>query len=196
MNRQNGFSLIEVVVTMAIAAIVLSIGVPSFQSYIQNSRKTTSINELATALQLARNTAISRRVSITVCKSNNRSTCNTGASSGDWTQGWIVFADTSGDPTQRAPNEELLRVHSALTGNNSFIGNTNTVNRVTFSAQGLARSSNGTITFCDRRGAGNASALVISIGGQIRHATDTNNDGFIDNGTMNTAGVNVTCTTG
>jgi type IV fimbrial biogenesis protein FimT len=184
MNKQNGFSLIEVVVTLAIAAIVLSIGVPSFQSYIQNNRQTTAINELATALQLARNSAITRRVRITLCKSNDGSNCQDGAGSGDWTQGWMMFTnpDNITATTGLTGTETLLRVHAALPGNSTLIGSGPTVNRVSFKPQGLVDGNIGTITHCDARGSSYASALVISFGGQVRQATDTDGDGIVENG--------------
>ncbi|MCF6256879.1 MAG: GspH/FimT family pseudopilin [Gammaproteobacteria bacterium] len=186
MSRQNGFSLIEVIVTMAIAAIVLSIGIPSFQSYTQNNRQTIAINGLATALQLARNSAVSRRIPVTLCKSPNGTNCVIGGGSGDWSQGWMIFTNPNGingvaglDPNA---GEELLRVHGRLQGNSTLIGNNNVINQITFSPQGLALGSNGTITNCDSRGNTTAAALVISVGGQVRQAEDTDNDGIVENG--------------
>lgn len=192
MKMQNGFSLIELMVTVAIAAIVLTIGVPSFQAYIQNSRQTTTLNELATALQLARNNAITRRVRVTLCKSSDGANCPSGAGSGDWTQGWMMFTNPNNDNTLDA-GETLLRVHGAIAGASSLIGNNNVVNKVSFDAKGIARSSNGTITHCDSRGATSAKALVISVGGHVRQAIDSDSDGIVD--VINGAGVpvNVTC---
>jgi type IV fimbrial biogenesis protein FimT len=191
MSTQNGFSLIEAMVTLAIAAVVLSVGVPSFQTYIQNSRQATAVNDLATALQLARNTAISRRVRVTVCKSNDGASCRTGAGSGDWSQGWIIFTDPTNAGTVDA-GEALLRVHGALGGNATLIGvRPTTVNRVSFKPQGMADGSVGHITYCDSRGAGQASALVISFGGQVRRAADDSGDGIVD--IDGTNGTNVTC---
>jgi len=189
MSRKNGFSLVEVIVTMAIAAIVLTVGVPSFQSYTQNNRQTIALNELATALQLARNSAISRQVPVTLCKSPNGANCVIGAGSGDWSQGWMIFTNPNGidgianlDPDA---GEELLRVHGALQGNATLIGNNNVVNQVTFSSQGLALGRNGTITHCDSRGNTAATALVISVGGQVRQAEDSDDDGIVENGAEN-----------
>ena len=187
MSKQNGFSLIEVMVTLAIAAIVLSIAVPSYQTAVQNNRRTTATNELATAFQLARSTAISQRVFTVVCKSPDGATCPTGAGSGDWTQGWMVFTDPNDNGSLDA-GETLIRVHGALPGDATFVGDRVTVaDFVSFSPQGLTRN-NGTITHCDARGATDASALDISVGGQVRHATDTDGDGTVD-----LDGANVTC---
>ncbi|MDT8385069.1 MAG: GspH/FimT family pseudopilin [Gammaproteobacteria bacterium] len=191
MNRQNGFTLIELAITLAIAAIVLAIAVPSYQTSVQNNRRTTAVNDLATALQLARSTAISRRVTTTVCKSSDGATCPIGGGSGDWSQGWMVFTDANNNATLDA-GETLLRVHSALAGTATFVGNNNVVNSVSFSPQGLARGSNGTIRHCDSRGAADASALVISVGGQVRHATDSPGD---SDTIVDVEGVNVTCPT-
>ena len=191
MNKRNGFTLIELIVTMAIAAIVVSIAVPSYQASVQNNRRTTSLNELTTAFQLASNTAITRRINVTVCKSSDTNvaapSCNSGGGSGDWTQGWIIFTDPDNDFTFDA-GETLLRVHAALSGNATLSGNNNVINKVSFSPTGLARGSNGTITHCDARGAADASALVISVGGQVRHAVDTDADNIVD-----VQGVNISC---
>jgi len=174
---------------MAIGAIVLSIAVPSYQASVQNNRRTTSINALATALHLARSTAITQRVFVAVCRSSDGANCLSGGGSGDWTQGWIVFTDPNNNATLDA-GETLLRVHGALPGGATFVGNNNVANTVSFSSQGLARGSNGTIRHCDARGAANASALVISVGGQVRHATDSPGD---SDSIVDVQGVNVLC---
>jgi len=189
MSRRNGFSLIEVIVTMAIAAVVLSIGAPGFQSYTQNNRRTIAINEMAIALQLARNSAVSRRVPVTLCKSPNGIHCVTGGDSGDWSQGWMMFTNPNhidGVAGLTAGTEVLLRVHSALHSNTTLTGSGPVVNQVTFVPRGKINNGfGGTITHCDSRGNTAAVALVISVGGQVRQAEDTNDDGIVENGSGN-----------
>jgi type IV fimbrial biogenesis protein FimT len=169
MIKEDGFSLIEVIVTMAIAAIVLTLGVPSFQSFIQNNRQSTAISELATSLQLARNSAISRRVRVTVCKSADGLSCTADGNASDWSQGWIVFADPNNRDTVDV-GEDILRAHGALDGTARISGNRAVVNRIAFKPQGLADGSVGTLTYCDNRGDASASALIISFGGQVRNS--------------------------
>ncbi len=164
MSKGNGFSLIEVIVTLAIAAIVLSIGVPSFQSYTQNNRQTIAINELATALQFARNSAITHRTRTAMCKSSDGANCTT---DGTWTQGWIVFSDANNNNTLDA-GENTLRVHGAVQGNVTISGNANTADLVAFNPQGILASLNGRITYCDSRGHNYATALFISRAGRVR----------------------------
>lgn len=93
---QAGFTLIELMVTISVLAVLLGVGVPSFQATIQGNRITTTANDLVAALQLARSEAVRRGVNVTVCSSNNQSTC-----SGAWTNGWVVRGPVAADPPFR-----------------------------------------------------------------------------------------------
>lgn len=170
----RGLTQIEVITILAIAAIVLSVGVSGFQTMFQNNRKTTAINDMRTALALARSTAITRRARVTVCKSANTTidaaVCTTG---GDWSQGWIVFVDpdaAGNNAGVRDPGEELLRVHEALKGSDGFSGNATVVNRISFTPQGMFENGfGGTLTYQDPRGSSYGGRLIISSGGQVRY---------------------------
>lgn len=188
MGGNRGFSLTELMVTLVIAAIVMTAAVPSFSHYTQSNRVTAGINDLVTALHFARAEALTQQQRITICKSADGASCHTGGESGDWSQGWIVFADPD-DPGSVNDGEEILRVMGPISGIASYIGNTNVVNRVSFKAQGLTDGTMGTITLCDSRGASYAAAIIISFGGRIRQATDSNDDGIVEDGD----GSNVTC---
>jgi len=105
MNRQCGFTLIELMITLAIAAIVLAIGVPSFQGMMRNNRAAAHMNEFTSALNLARSEAVKRGVNVGIVP-------NTGG----WAQGWTVFVDT--DRSGSLNNTEVtLRVYDRLEGN-------------------------------------------------------------------------------
>jgi type IV fimbrial biogenesis protein FimT len=90
-----GFSLIELMVTIAVLAIVLSIAAPSFQAFVRNNRMTSVANELVSALNLARSEAVRRGKTVTVCQSDaNAATPSCNGTS--WTDGWLVFVGTAG----------------------------------------------------------------------------------------------------
>ena len=119
--RQTGFTLLELMIVVAIAGIVMAIGVPSFQSITTNNRIAANTNEFITALNLARSEAVKRGAAVSVCKSADGATCTT---SGDWDQGWIVIVVGDTDP---------LRVFESLGGNTTL---TSAGNLVTFNALG------------------------------------------------------------
>jgi len=82
-----GFTLFELLVTVAVASIIATLGIPGFQNIVANNRSVTYTNDLVTALNLARSEATRRRAPIDVCASANGTTCS-GAN--DWSVGWIV----------------------------------------------------------------------------------------------------------
>ncbi len=90
----RGFTLVELLVTLAIGAILLAIAIPGYAFLINASRLTAVTNDLVSALHLARSEAIKRGMRVTVCKTSNATAatpaCDTTAS---WQQGWLVFAD-------------------------------------------------------------------------------------------------------
>jgi type IV fimbrial biogenesis protein FimT len=169
--RQTGFTLVELMITLAVIAITLSMGVPSFQEMAQGNRMTSQLNELVTDLNLARSEAIKRGRTVTFCKRNSGGTaCDNAAA---WATGWIVFADTDGDGTVDA-GEEILRVHDALTGMDKLkFAN----NRVTYNASGFATGFSGTFIFCDNRGINHAKGRVLAATGRlgVPTATETGN---------------------
>lgn len=112
----RGFTLLELLVTMAILAIVLAIGVPSFRYIIYSSRISNEVNALVGSLQYARGEAIKRGQSVAVCASNDGATCS-GASS--WVSGWLVFVDANASTTQDT-GEPVIQVQAAYSGNDSF----------------------------------------------------------------------------
>lgn len=87
---QRGFTLIELMVTIAIAAIILSLAIPSFTEAALGSKLRATANSLAAAATMARSEAIKRREQVVLCASGNGSSCG-----GDWDQGWIVLGGST-----------------------------------------------------------------------------------------------------
>ena len=123
-----GFTLLELLITIAVLAILLALAVPMFTSTINNNRLSAQANELVTSLQLANSEAVRRNARITVCPSTDGATC---AASGPWT-GWLTIV---------ASNNEVLR--SAITKPPLQI--TSTVDSVTYRGDGLARDTTGAL---------------------------------------------------
>jgi len=93
-KTQSGTTLLELMITLSIAAILMSIAVPSFQSFTRTNRIAAATNGLSSALQLARSEAMTRGKRVSVCPSTNTETatptCTAGAS---FASGWLTFVD-------------------------------------------------------------------------------------------------------
>src|SRR5690606_20090807 len=90
---QAGFTLAELLVTIAVGAIVLGIGVPSYTSFAKNANMVSASNSFLFDLHYTRDTAVTRNTRVVMCASTNGTSCN--ASS--WATGWLVFVDMDND---------------------------------------------------------------------------------------------------
>ncbi|UCG74370.1 MAG: GspH/FimT family pseudopilin [Chromatiales bacterium] len=119
--HQKGFTMIELMITLLVAALVLGVGVPNFQQFLANNRMATATNDVVTALHAARSQAVKRRGNVSICPSANwnapNPTCSPLGQLGD---GHIVFADCSAANPCGAPNlavdgfDVVLRVRGPL----------------------------------------------------------------------------------
>ncbi|MBO9740652.1 GspH/FimT family pseudopilin [Xanthomonas axonopodis pv. begoniae] len=162
-RRESAFTLIELMVTVAVLAIVMAVAVPAFGTLIRSSRLTASANEMVAALQLARSEAVRQNSAVAVCRSDNGSTCATG---GAWTQSITVVVRTG----------QVLRVSQIRSG--LVVDASPAVNslndRISFSPDGIARTGAGAplvgkISVCTATTspAQNIRNVVISGGGRV-----------------------------
>lgn len=127
--RQAGFTLIELMVTIAVLAIVLGIAVPSFQGITNRNRLTAITNEVVGAVQLTRMEAIRRNQRVVMCPTTNGSTCN----GGDWTRIVVREAVAGGDVIR-----EFRFLGRGISVNAS--SNITTGNQLSFNSSGFARA--------------------------------------------------------
>lgn len=163
MRFLRGYSLLELLCTLSVASILLSTALPDLADAIKNNRRSALVNEFVSSLQLARNQSIMQNCEVTVCKSSDGRSC--GRSGVSWNSGWITFVNADGDdPAMVDTDERLLTIHPAITAPLHV-----TANREYFSFRPLPyRSVNGTIRFCDDRGAPHAAVVIINVMGRPR----------------------------
>jgi len=176
----GGFTLVELLITLVMGAILLTIAAPAFNDTVMNNRGVASINALAGLLGSARSEAIAQRATVTVCGSSNGTACDA-----QWTNGWISFLDSDNDGTVDT-GETVLRRANTVPGSISIalVGATT----VRYGSQGFATTgANGTFRVCDSRGDTHGRALVISSTGRVSVATDTNStpDGIVNDASGN-----------
>jgi type IV fimbrial biogenesis protein FimT len=168
-HKTDGFTLIELLVAMGIGTIMLTMGVPGFQSAVQNNRLSVAMERLVTDINTARSEAIKRGSNVSICKKNAASTnCN---AAGTWEQGWIVFDDPNNNGVVD-PNEDIIRVSQELAMNMTLTFNRN---RVRFKPQGFADGFAGRFVLCDKRGDDFAKGRIMSNNGRLRITKPSDN---------------------
>ncbi len=169
----RGFTLVELMVTLAVAGVLLAVGVPGFTRLIKDNRLSSSVNELAGSLNLARMEAVRRGARVVLCKSEDQTTCSTSGSVG-WDAGWIVFVDEDADNALDATGvdpEPVLQRHAALDNGVTISASADVSDRVRFRASGRPMES-GSFTLCDDRSGNYGRQLELEGTGRVRLLKD------------------------
>ena len=147
MNKMKGFTLLELMITLAIVAIVVSFGVPSFRGIIMDNRLVSQTNQFIRSINLARSAAVSFQRNAVLCVSTNYDaavpTCAAGT---DWSNGWIIWIDKNRDSVTDA--NEVVSVFPPLAENTTF--SSSAVSRFTYNARGFLAAGDD-LTLCDSR---------------------------------------------
>ena len=143
--RSGGFTLIEVLVVIAIAAILLALAMPSMGRFIADWRTKDAANSLIGQLRLARIEAIRQSRPVILCPVNSAATaCDNTAQ--EWSGGWFLFVDNNNDGSYAAADgDKLLKKQGALLGLSQM--QRNQTGALVFWPTGLMRFSGGTSRF-------------------------------------------------
>ena len=162
MKKLSGFTLIEMMVVVAIAGIAMAFAVPAMGTFIKNERLVTQINTLVGHLAYARNEAVTLRQQVILCASGNMTSC----SGTDWAAGWILFVDADNSSTLNGL-ETILRAKAPLEGIGTTL-NSSTGSMIIYDNRGFAPLSNGVFSLCDDRGALHVKSISITNTGRVR----------------------------
>lgn len=188
-KSQRGFTLVELLITIVVLAVLLTVAAPSFTEMLANNRMRSEVYALRGLLTEARSEALTERSLVAVCASSDGSTCT-----GNWNEGYIAFFDDNGDGDVDAGDRIVLsRTIEAPT---ITIGFSNAADYALYNSRGNAQNNatayNGTFTLCDESGEKRAAGLVVSPVGSVSAAVDTDDDD-IPNDPNNNGGDNLAC---
>ena len=162
-----GFSLIEVMITLAVGAIILGLGVPAMGGLMDSNRVAGQINALRGALALTRSEAIKRNQHVVLCKSSDGQNCT---SQSTWEKGWIVYVDANRNK-RRDSNESLISVHKELpNGHTLDYRGFGSHNYVVYRPIGITQM-NGTFILCAPNSPERSKALILMKTGRVRLST-------------------------
>ena len=170
-NREDrGFTLIEVLVVLALAALLQTLAAPALSAMVDQVRVGSAAQTLHGSLQLARSEAIKRNGRVVVCKSADGLSCVT---AGGWEQGWIVFHDRNNNATLDS-GEPVLLQERGLPPSLRLTGNSQVKSYVSYTPLGVTQTPGGgfqagTLTVCRQSASSTAGRqIIISSAGRVR----------------------------
>ncbi|MCH1924384.1 GspH/FimT family pseudopilin [Shewanella sp. C32] len=156
----NGFTLVELMVTIAVAAILLTVGVPSLKSLYDAYRGNSEISRIQQALSFARNQAISYGAPVAVCPNNNGTSCGS-----DWQSGLLIYATTTADT---ATVSKVLKVVEGFNSSDRIAGG-----KIVFRPDGLtSNTAQVSFIYCPNGERSGSRSINVSSSGMIRYGDD------------------------
>ncbi|NNG13061.1 MAG: prepilin-type N-terminal cleavage/methylation domain-containing protein [Halobacteria archaeon] len=156
--QERGFTIPEIVITLGIVAIILSMAVPTVSSTIKDNRLAATLNRVVTDIHLARSEAAKRGVRVILCRSANpnASTPSCGGTTQIWTSGYLIFADDGNytNNTYQPATDTLLRLGQPVTSGVDLHTNSTWNNNLEFNFNGSTNEGGSTamMSICDDRG--------------------------------------------
>jgi len=164
MNRKEaGFSLVELVITLAVLAIIMAIALPAFGGMLQRTREASAYHLLTASLATARLRAVKDGAPVTVCPSLDGHTCR-----GDeiWSDGWILYRDPDRDDQPQA-DDAVLQRFDGVSGDLALRSTTGR-RHVRFLPSGWASGSNLSIRLCRPGEDGFLGSVIVNNAGRPR----------------------------
>ncbi|CAA6813655.1 MAG: Unknown protein [uncultured Thiotrichaceae bacterium] len=174
----NGFSLVELIVSIAILSVLVSMGAPSFKEFIKQNEVYVGSEELHRALFYTRSQALKWKQTVYLCLLNDdERTCDESSSSINFNQGWLIFVDCNNDGSFNgvlascdldgdsvADQSELLHIRQAFTSSIDILPTQKTLRRMSYNMIGRARSG----SFCIENSSSKKTKIIIASTGRIR----------------------------
>jgi len=166
MRRDGGFTLIELMIAIALVAILLATAVPALDDFTNDARQTGAINDFISSIHIARNTAITTNSRVTMCASASGTNCELAS----WDSGWIIFGDRNSNGSVDA-GETIVSASAPVEGLSILSGEFPAA--LMYRPNGRAMTAalignSGEFAVCDFRGATHAKVILIELSGRPR----------------------------
>lgn len=145
--NEKGFTLLELLIVLAIVAIFATLAAPAFDNLIVKNRVESQANLFVSSLALARSEALKSSTQTSLCTSSNGVSCNNGS----WSDGWIVFIDENGNASVDG-NDRVLKVFDTASDGYTFNASAAIASSITYLTSGELNSEGGNITICGPKG--------------------------------------------
>ncbi|TDP85989.1 type IV fimbrial biogenesis protein FimT [Aquabacterium commune] len=180
-HTRRGFTLVELMVTVAVVAILAAVAVPGMQSFLAKSGMNAVKDDFAIALQRARLDAINRNTCVSICQlaAEGGNTCATGTALGNWHRGWITYTNAAcgGTAATALTADEVISVRQPGNGRYQLVDvNTAKQDVLTFDARGTLVSGQSTYRVVDGKDANSPYRRDITVSFQGRVQVDTVKD--------------------
>jgi len=165
---QAGFTLIELMTTMAAGLFMLTMVVPGLSNINQNSRQTSAANSLLATLNAARDQAIQRDARLSVCQSDNGVSCGDGG----WHLGWILFTD--GKVPGKVDKDDVILYKAPPLPDDLRLTSASFMHFISYFSDGTSNAS-GSFEFSNAKNGQNTNSLSVSVTGRATIETDACN---------------------
>lgn len=172
--RSCGFSLLELMITLAIGSVLLGLALPSFRTLMGDSQISSTVNDLVFALQTARSEAIKRAGFVALCTSATPLAADTACDGKGYADGWIVYVDADADGS-RGTDEELILQSGPRSAAFAFAPVSRFAAGVRFSDTGASTTASGTpiAGHIDIEYAGGEDSRTVIVGANGRIASES-----------------------
>ena len=175
MPRTRGLTLIELLIGLAVAAVLLGLAIPTFNDFVARNRSAAAINQFVGAMYLGRQSAVSFRSTVTLCPGTPAAGCGPRDS---WHLGSLLFIDRNADGRLDADDAIIRGVPALPTGTRLSWRSFRNRSYLQFMSTGLTNWQNGTLLYCPPGGDPRfARAAIVNAQGRVRTARDRDGDG-------------------
>ncbi len=155
----HGFTLIELMIVLAMAAVMAAIALPNLNQFIANNRLKSQMYSMLESINIARNEAVKRKVKTVMCRTTNFTAC--GGTTKTWTTGWIVYAKGNTTDAYNSATDTIIGIGNAADSNVTVMSDANAKDYVIYKTDGtIGKTSNNSFdgnsqlvfAICDERG--------------------------------------------